>query len=217
MLRIKRLFIEFHSFCSFNKNIHENIYPTMDSSEGLHLNLKEKAERLKYMFDGLNKQKKKYERIQMARVLTQTELEQYNEVSQKLDNFNLMCKNFIRPRKNGVGKFSVEDYISWSQGNTGMMEPPQGEMQNIRGSTSGSESGGDQEGDEQSQTEGPAAGEEVCGEQPQGEWQQTESQTVSNGGNYFDDGMQGYSGGDDTFYSQSGIGVGGDVQQGFGG
>ncbi|KAI4290935.1 hypothetical protein PAPHI01_0209 [Pancytospora philotis] len=79
------------------------------------MSLKEKAERLKYMFDALNKQKKKYERLRVGRGLSKPEYEQYVEVMTKLENFNEKCKNFIRPRKNGAGKFSVEDYLSWSR------------------------------------------------------------------------------------------------------
>lgn len=87
----------------------------MATHDSANMDLKEKAERLKYMFDALNKQKKKYERLKNTRGLSKPEHEQYNVVSLKLSNFNEKCKNFIRPRMNGVGKFSVEDYVSWYQ------------------------------------------------------------------------------------------------------
>lgn len=96
----------------------------MDKNENISMDLKEKAERLKYMFDALNRQKKKYDRLKNTRGLSKSEYEQYTEVTLKLSNFNEKCKNFIRPRKNGVGKFSTEDYISWCHEQEGMAGRP---------------------------------------------------------------------------------------------
>lgn len=87
----------------------------MTRSDSGGMGLKEKGERLKYMFDALNKQKKKYDRLKNTRGLSRAEYDQYAEVTVKLSNFMEKCRNFIRPRKNGVGKFSVEDYVSWHQ------------------------------------------------------------------------------------------------------
>lgn len=89
----------------------------MTTFEFNNVDLKAKAERLKYVFDELVKQKKKFENIISTRGLKSEEHEQYVITCSKLNNFNEKCKNFIRPRKNGVGKFSVKDYITWCQNN----------------------------------------------------------------------------------------------------
>lgn len=77
------------------------------------MGLREKAERLRYMFDTLVKQKRKYDRLRTTRGLNLKESQQFSEISEKLKNFTERCKKFIKPRKNGFGKFSVDDYVNW--------------------------------------------------------------------------------------------------------
>lgn len=98
-----------YSLCT---SIISNICPSMQGNPG-GMGLREKAERLKYMFDSLVKEKKKYERFKCTRGLNMTETKHLEDVKRKLENFIEKCKNFIRPRKNGAGKFSIEDYVGW--------------------------------------------------------------------------------------------------------
>lgn len=73
----------------------------------------EKGERLKCAFEVLNKDKKRYERMKNTRNLSQNEQKEYEEICAKLTAFHEKCRGFIKPRKNGPGKFIVQAYVNW--------------------------------------------------------------------------------------------------------
>lgn len=74
---------------------------------------KEKGEHLKEIFESLNKIKKRLERLKSARKLNNTEEAELQEVTIKLKSFYEKCKMFIKFRKNGPGKFMVDEYLKW--------------------------------------------------------------------------------------------------------
>lgn len=82
-----------------------------------NIDLKARGERLRYIFDVLSRHKRKFEKISLTRALRSEEHEQYKSICSKLTNFMDKCKNFIRLRKNGIGKFSVDDYVKWYKEN----------------------------------------------------------------------------------------------------
>lgn len=77
------------------------------------LNDIEKGERLKCIFESLNKDKKRYEKIQAIRTLSQEEKNEYENICTRLNSFYKKCGLFIKPRKNGPGKFMTQMYINW--------------------------------------------------------------------------------------------------------
>lgn len=85
----------------------------MDQSSQKHLEDIEKGERLKSIFEMLNKEKKRFERIANSRQLTEIERREYESICSKLHAFYEKCRAFIKPRKNGPGKFMVEGYVNW--------------------------------------------------------------------------------------------------------
>lgn len=85
----------------------------MDQSSQNLLSDREKGERLKEIFETLNKMKKRLERLKATRTLSPAEMKEYAEVSVKLGSFHEKCKNFIKTRKNGPGKFMIEEYLKW--------------------------------------------------------------------------------------------------------
>lgn len=89
-------------------------YP-MDQNIRTPSNDREKGERLKMVFEDLNKNKKRYERLRTHRVLSAAEQIEYDTLCSKLSIFYDKCKLFIKPRKNGPGKFLVDTYVSWCE------------------------------------------------------------------------------------------------------
>jgi len=91
--------------------------------EGLHSKLDdvEKGERLKCIFEILNKDKKRYERIKNNRSLSSAEQKEYEECCSKLTSFYEKCRAFIKPRKNGPGKFMVQAYVNWCVNQNALM------------------------------------------------------------------------------------------------
>lgn len=85
----------------------------MDQNSEKQLNDIEKGERLKYIFEILTKDKKKYERTKNTRALTNAEQKDYDNTCAKLCSFYEKCRIFIKPRKNGPGKFMVQAYVNW--------------------------------------------------------------------------------------------------------
>lgn len=85
----------------------------MDQGTQNLLSDREKGERLKEIFETLNKMKKRIERLKTTRSLTPAEMKEYADVSVKLGSFYEKCKNFIKTRKNGPGKFMIEEYLKW--------------------------------------------------------------------------------------------------------
>ncbi|KAM0681527.1 hypothetical protein GINT2_000040 [Glugoides intestinalis] len=85
----------------------------MDQNSEKQLNDIEKGERLKYIFEILTKDKKKYERTKNTRSLTSIEQKEYDNICAKLCSFYEKCRIFIKPRKNGPGKFMVQAYVNW--------------------------------------------------------------------------------------------------------
>lgn len=77
-----------------------------------------KGERLKCIFEILNRDKKRYERIKSTRNLSQAEQKEYDDICVRLNIFYEKCHAFIKPRKNGPGRFMVQAYMNWcaSQG-----------------------------------------------------------------------------------------------------
>ncbi|ELA42745.1 uncharacterized protein VICG_00060 [Vittaforma corneae ATCC 50505] len=73
----------------------------------------EKGERLKCIFEVLNKDKKRYERIKNTRTLSEAEQKEYDDVCTRLNSFYEKCQAFIKPRKNGPGRFMVQAYVNW--------------------------------------------------------------------------------------------------------
>lgn len=77
------------------------------------LSNREKGERLKEMFETLNKSKKKLEKAQSTRKLSMEEYNELGNIEARLQKFYEKCKMFIKFRKNGPGKFMVEEYLKW--------------------------------------------------------------------------------------------------------
>jgi len=90
----------------------------MDGDEIAQMNLRAKADKLKWIHDRLAKQKKNFEKMKETRILTPIENTEFVETLTKLNSFNEQCKNFIRFRKNGSSMFSIEDYLMWAHKNS---------------------------------------------------------------------------------------------------
>ncbi|KAL6122856.1 hypothetical protein NUSPORA_00117 [Nucleospora cyclopteri] len=76
--------------------------------------LQEKGETLRDYFDDIIKNKKKYDKIKSHRELTIEEINFEKLFTERLNIFLNLSEKFIRPRKNGYGKFSVEDYVKYN-------------------------------------------------------------------------------------------------------
>lgn len=87
----------------------------MDQSIQTPSNDRANGERLKMIFEDLNKEKKRYERLQNHRELSLDEQKEYVALCTKLRIFCDKCKLFIKPRKNGPGKFLVDTYVKWCE------------------------------------------------------------------------------------------------------
>lgn len=73
----------------------------------------DRGKKFKEIFETLNKCKKRLDKLKITRSLTSSEEIQLTEVNKKLDAFTVKCRMFIKPRKNGPGKFMVEEYVKW--------------------------------------------------------------------------------------------------------
>lgn len=85
----------------------------MDTSSDKFISDKAKGEKLKFIFETLNKDKKRYDKIRDSRGLSLDENQEYEEICRKLKSFYEKCSIFIKTRKNGPGKFMVDFYINW--------------------------------------------------------------------------------------------------------
>lgn len=85
----------------------------MQENSKLTLSNREKGEHLKEIFESLNKSKKRLERLKSTRNLSVSEEKELQEVILRLKSFYEKCKMFIKFRKNGPGKFVVEEYLKW--------------------------------------------------------------------------------------------------------
>lgn len=85
----------------------------MDPSSEKLISDRAKGEKLKFIFETLNKDKKRYDRIQATRILSSDETQEYEEICRKLKSFHEKCSIFIKTRKNGPGKFLVDSYVNW--------------------------------------------------------------------------------------------------------
>ncbi|KAI5150240.1 hypothetical protein ENBRE01_1376 [Enteropsectra breve] len=77
------------------------------------MDIQKKGEELQQYFDQLAKDKRRLERISKTRDFTMQEQHAYYDISEKISFFIERYKIFIKPRKNSLGKFSVEEFVSW--------------------------------------------------------------------------------------------------------
>lgn len=89
----------------------------MDQSAEKNNSDKAKGERLKYIFDSLSKEKKRFDKILSVRKLSAEEAREFDEICSKLKSFYVKCSPFIKSRKNGPGKFQVDAYVIWAKTN----------------------------------------------------------------------------------------------------
>lgn len=74
---------------------------------------RERGEKLSELFDALNKKRSKLERQKHFRELSENEKIELEAIISKLSTFNEKCRQFIKKRKNGYGKFMVDEYVRW--------------------------------------------------------------------------------------------------------